>query len=110
MHQASLAGNILVVLPTFLKRKRGMGNEKRKSVSAAVENKAIFRRYVEEMANQGNLKVADEIFDRYISHQPDGSTLERDPEDVKRFHRGGAQLSPTFTSASRSRSQKGTRW
>src|ERR687883_435433 len=49
------------------------------------ENKAIFRRYVEEIANQGNLEFADEIFDRYIAHQPDGSTLERGPEDVKRF-------------------------
>jgi steroid delta-isomerase-like uncharacterized protein len=27
----------------------------------------------------------DEIFDRYLSHQPDGSKLERGPEDVKRF-------------------------
>jgi serine phosphatase RsbU (regulator of sigma subunit) len=49
------------------------------------ENKAIFRRYVQEIPNQGNMKVADEIFDRYIAHQPDGSTLERGPEDVKRF-------------------------
>src|ERR687889_2257795 len=51
------------------------------------ENKAIFRRYVQEIPNQGNMKVADEIFERYISHQPDGSTLERGPEDVKRFTR-----------------------
>ena len=49
------------------------------------ENKAIFRRYVEEVSNQGNLEVADEIFDRYLAHQPDGSVLERGPEDVKRF-------------------------
>jgi serine phosphatase RsbU (regulator of sigma subunit) len=49
------------------------------------QNKAIFRRYVEEVFNQGSLHVADEIFDRYVSHQPDGSTLERGPEDVKRF-------------------------
>jgi len=56
-------------------------------VSAAEENKAIFRRYAEEVVNQLNLEVADEIFDRYIAHQPDGSTLERGPEDVKRFHR-----------------------
>jgi serine phosphatase RsbU (regulator of sigma subunit) len=49
------------------------------------ENRAIFRRYVEEVVNQGNLELADEIFDRYISHQPDGSVLERGPEDVKRF-------------------------
>ena len=52
---------------------------------AAEENKAIFRRDVEEVPNQGNLEVADEIFDHYVSHQPDGSTLERGPEDVKRF-------------------------
>jgi serine phosphatase RsbU (regulator of sigma subunit) len=54
-------------------------------VSSAEENKAIFRRYIEEVQNQGNLEVTDEIFDRYISHQADGSTLERGPEDVKHF-------------------------
>jgi predicted ester cyclase len=51
----------------------------------AEENKAVFRRYIEEVQNKGNLKVADEIFGHYISHQSDGSTLERGPEDVKRF-------------------------
>ena len=51
----------------------------------AEENKAIFRRYVEEVTNRGNLEIADEIFGRYIAHQSDGSTLERVPEDVKRF-------------------------
>ena len=51
----------------------------------AEENKVIFRRYIEEVFNRGNLELADEIFDRYVSHQPDGSTLERGPEDVKRF-------------------------
>jgi predicted ester cyclase len=49
------------------------------------ENKASFRRYLEEAWNQSNLEVIDEIFDRYISHQPDGSVHERGPEDVKRF-------------------------
>jgi serine phosphatase RsbU (regulator of sigma subunit) len=49
------------------------------------ENRAIFRRYIEEVWNQTNLEVVDEIFDRYISHQPDGSVFERGPEDVKRF-------------------------
>jgi steroid delta-isomerase-like uncharacterized protein len=49
------------------------------------ENKAIFRRYVEEVGNEGNLEVADEIFDHYLAHQSDGSVLERGPEDVKRF-------------------------
>ena len=52
---------------------------------SAEENKATFRRYVEEVVNQGNLELADEIFDRYLAHQPDGSVLERGPEDVKRF-------------------------
>jgi steroid delta-isomerase-like uncharacterized protein len=51
----------------------------------AEENKTIFRRYVEEVPYQGNLEVADEIFGRYLAHQSDGSTLERGPEDVKRF-------------------------
>ena len=49
------------------------------------ENKAIFRRYVEEVGNEGNLDLVDEIFSDYASHQPDGSVLERGPEDVKRF-------------------------
>jgi serine phosphatase RsbU (regulator of sigma subunit) len=54
-------------------------------VSTEEENKAIFRRYIEEVWNQTNLELVDEIFDRYISHQPDGSVFERGPEDVKRF-------------------------
>ena len=49
------------------------------------ENKASFRRYLEGAWNQSNLEVVDEIFDRYISHQPNGSVHERGPEDVKRF-------------------------
>jgi serine phosphatase RsbU (regulator of sigma subunit) len=49
------------------------------------QNKASFRRYLEEAWNQSNLEVVDEVFDRYVSHQPDGSVLERGPEDVKRF-------------------------
>jgi predicted ester cyclase len=86
MRQAPLAGNISVVLRPFLKWKRRMGKEKR-NVSAAEENKAIFRRYAEEVGNQHNLEIVDEIFERYIAHQPDGSTLERGPQDVKRFQR-----------------------
>ena len=49
------------------------------------ENKAVFRRYIEEVWNQGRLELANEIFERYLAHQPDGPTLERGPEDVKRF-------------------------
>jgi steroid delta-isomerase-like uncharacterized protein len=68
----------------FLKRKRRMEKEKR-NVSTAEENKAIFRRYAEEVGNQHNFEIVDEIFERYIAHQPDGSILQRGPEDVKRF-------------------------
>jgi serine phosphatase RsbU (regulator of sigma subunit) len=52
---------------------------------AEEKNKAIFRRYVEEVVNQENLEIANEVFDRYLAHQPNGSVLERGPEDVKRF-------------------------
>ena len=60
---------------------------------SAEENKAIFRRYVEEVTNRGNLEIADEIFDRYLAHQPDGTVLERGPEDVRRFQ---AELRSAF--------------
>jgi predicted ester cyclase len=63
-----------------------MGKEKG-NVSTAEENKAIFRRYAEEVGNQHNFEIVDEIFERYIAHQPDGSTLQRGPQDVKRFTR-----------------------
>ena len=72
-----------------------MGKEKT-NVSAAEENKAIFRRYAEEVGTQYNLEIVDEIFERYISHQPDGSTLERGPKDVKRFHREFRSAFPDF--------------
>ena len=54
-------------------------------MSTAEKNKAIFRRYAEEVGNQHNFEIVDEIFERYIAHQPDGSTLQRGPQDVKRF-------------------------
>ena len=92
MRQAAWAGNISVVVRHFLKCKRRMGKEKN-NVSAPEENKAIFRRYAEEVGNQHNFEIVDEIFERYIAHQPDGSTLVRGPQDVKRFQGGGVSLS-----------------
>jgi steroid delta-isomerase-like uncharacterized protein len=65
-------------------------------VSTEEENKAIFRRYIEEVWNRTNLEVVDEIFDRYISHQPDGLTLERGPDDVKRFVSEFREAFPDF--------------
>ncbi len=54
----------------------------------AQENKATFRRYVEEGWAKGNVEVAEQVFaEGYVAHQPDGSQEERGPEDVKRFLR-----------------------
>jgi steroid delta-isomerase-like uncharacterized protein len=72
-----------------------MGKEKT-NVSTAEENKAIFRRYAEEVGNQQNFEIVDEIFERYIAHQPDGSTLVRGPEDVKRFQGDYHSAFPDF--------------
>ena len=72
-----------------------MGKEKR-NLSTAEENKAIFRRYAEEVGNQLNLELVDQIFERYIAHQPDGSTLVRGPEDVKRFQEEYHSAFPNF--------------
>ena len=74
-------------------QKTGGGKEERMS---AEENKAIFRRYVEEVGNEGKLELADGIFDRYLAHQPDGSALERGPEDVKRFMGEFQEAFPDF--------------
>src|SRR5215204_6259399 len=79
MRRASSAGTMMMPQP----QRRWLGKEE--TNVPAEENKAIFRRYVEEVTNQGNLEVADEIFGSYLAHQSDGSTLERGPEDVKRF-------------------------
>jgi serine phosphatase RsbU (regulator of sigma subunit) len=66
-------------------RLKGSGSGRRSGVPSEEQNKAIFRRYVEEVINQEHLEVAEEIFDHYLAHLPDGSVLKRGPEDVKRF-------------------------
>jgi steroid delta-isomerase-like uncharacterized protein len=49
-------------------------------------NKETFRRYVDEVWKDENLGIADEVFaETYLSHQSDGTVLERGPEDVKKF-------------------------
>ncbi len=81
---------------------------------SAEENKAIFRRYVEEVGNEGNLDLADEIFDRYLAHQADGHAEERGPEDVKRFIGEFHQAFPDFHSEIEDQIAEGdkvvTRW
>ncbi len=50
------------------------------------KNKEIFRRYVEEVWKDEKLDIADEVFaEKYLSHQSDGTVLERGPDDVKKF-------------------------
>ncbi len=49
-------------------RHKGSGSERRSGLPTEDENKAIFKRYIEEVFNQGNLELAEEIFDRYFSH------------------------------------------
>ena len=49
-------------------------------------NKETFKRYVDEVWKEEKLDIADEVFaPKYLSHQSDGSVLERGPEDVKKF-------------------------
>ena len=49
-------------------------------------NKNTFRRYVDEVWKNENLDIADEVFaEKYLSHQSDGTVLERGPDDVKKF-------------------------
>jgi len=83
-------------------------------MSTEEKNKAIFRRYIEEVDNQDNLELVDEIFDRYLAHQPDGSVLERGPEDVKRFAGEFYSAFPDFGSAIEDQIAEGdkvvTRW
>lgn len=81
---------------------------------SAEENKAVFRRYVDEVGNEGNLGLVDEIFDIYISHQPDGHTEERGRENVKRFMGEFRQAFPEFHSTIEDQIAEGdkvvTRW
>src|SRR5947208_13766702 len=54
------------------------------SMSAA--NKAVIRRYFEEVVNKGNLAAADELFStHYVSHYPTGYVFGGGPEDGKQI-------------------------
>jgi hypothetical protein len=73
------------ILPVEIEIKRSRKRMTRMSVE---ENKVAFRRYVEEVWIEEDLDFVNEIFaGKYLSHQPDGSALERGPEDVKKFVR-----------------------
>lgn len=49
-------------------------------------NKAIFRRYFDEVLNTGNLDLVDELIAaNYVSHYPTGYDFGGGPEDVKQI-------------------------
>jgi len=51
----------------------------------SAENKALVRRWVEEIWNKGNLSVADEIFaPDYVAYDPSTPDLGRGPEREKK--------------------------
>ncbi|HEX2713926.1 MAG TPA: ester cyclase [Candidatus Acidoferrales bacterium] len=51
----------------------------------SAENKALVRRWVEEMWNKGNLAVAEELFaPTYVAHDPSTPDLGRGPEREKK--------------------------
>ena len=53
---------------------------------STAENKAIVRRWSEELFNQGNLEVADEIVaPTYRRHDPGAPFAVEGPEDLKRL-------------------------
>jgi steroid delta-isomerase-like uncharacterized protein len=53
---------------------------------SAEENKALARRVIEEMFNEGNLDVADEILaPDYVDHDPSSPQEIRGPEGLKAF-------------------------
>jgi steroid delta-isomerase-like uncharacterized protein len=78
---ASDLAAFIAELETKYHPSEGRGN--RMSVE---RNKATFRRYVEEVWKDEQLDIADEIFaQKYLSHQSDGTALDRGPEDVEKF-------------------------
>jgi steroid delta-isomerase-like uncharacterized protein len=52
---------------------------------AAAENKAILRRYAEEIWNQGNLAVVDEVLAPNVVMQVPGAPAIRSREDFRTF-------------------------
>ena len=61
-------------------------SEERDNRMSVQRNKNTFRHYIEEVWKEEKLDIADEVFaEKYLSHQSDGTALERGPEDVKRF-------------------------
>ncbi len=79
-------GRVAADLAAFIAELEANRPSKGRSTMSVQSNKDTFRRYVEEVWKDENLEIADEVFaGKYLSHQSDGTTLERGPEDVKKF-------------------------
>jgi steroid delta-isomerase-like uncharacterized protein len=60
--------------------------QQRRNVMSVERNKDTFRRYIDEVWKDEKLDIADEVFaEKYLSHQSNGTVLERGPDDVKQF-------------------------
>jgi steroid delta-isomerase-like uncharacterized protein len=80
-------GRVAADLVTFIAELEMNNNPPEgRSAMSVQRNKETFRRYVDEVWKEENLDFADEVFaEKYLSHQSDGTVLERGPEDVKKF-------------------------
>jgi len=68
------------------------------SSTSLEENKALARRWTEELWGRGDLKVADEIIaSDYLRHDPGDPFPARGPEDVKRIVTMLRSMLPDFT-------------
>jgi non-heme chloroperoxidase len=74
-------------LAAFIARlETGSDPSKGMSIMSVERNKETFERYVDQVWKEENLDFADEVFaEKYLSHQSDGTVLERGPDDVKKF-------------------------
>jgi steroid delta-isomerase-like uncharacterized protein len=83
-----VASDLAAFVAEFETRNQPSKSEGRSNRMSVERNKDTFRRYMEEVWKDENLDIADEVFaEKYLSHQSDGTALERGPEDVKKFVR-----------------------
>jgi non-heme chloroperoxidase len=79
-------GRVAADLATFIAGLKTNNPPKGRSKMSVQRNKETFKRYIEEVWKDENLDFADEVFaEKYLSHQSDGTVLERGPDDVKKF-------------------------
>jgi len=81
-----VASDLAAFIAELEKKYHPSKSEGRGNRMSVERNKDTFRRYVEEVWKDEKLDIADDVFaEKYLSHQSDGTTLERGPEDVKKF-------------------------